>query len=629
MKKKLFICSILLASLFATGCKDDFADINTDPSQIQPDVRYLFTEALIKMDQGDYVMWFYNNSKFYLPWTQTTASTSGNTDALNTTGGTVFRQESQLIKVKSQVEALKAKVATLSGKEEASYTYIEAICNPMMIYVGLMGTDSYGSMAYTEAGKALFTDPPIITPKYENQQELYNIWLDELDYTISTLTNPVMFENEEVPQVSLGTQDFVYGGNVTKWLKFANSLKLKIAVRLLHADKAKALKIAEDVAKSSAGVMDGLADDFIWNPGSQFYHFGDNISFGGGGLNLVNFLVDNRDPRVRFLFDKNQFNSRITAEFINQGKKLPYYIDQYVNYSTNAEGKKIFNGWKSPGEPWVRYHGVPVDFQAKFDPAIIDAYYNANNFKITVGDKERQYEPISIYNEEMIRGEVSYEYPALPNESPVKDDTKQPFYAAYLSTAEVNLYLAEFKLLGANLPGSADSYFKKGVEMSVRLLDRLAGLNRIPYYAETSQGYTEYEGSIALKDEELTALLSQPAYQLTGTAAEQLEKVYIQEYIHFLYMPNDMFVTVLRSGVPKTGSAFLARVQFDKNDPNYVIPRRIMIPALNPTDQMYQIKQAAYQEQGFTDGSENPQVLATERLWYDKGAPSFGQGPNY
>ena len=40
--------------------------------------------------------------------------------------------------------------------------------------------------------------------------------------------------------------------------------------------------------------------------------------------------------------------------------------------------------------------------------------------------------------------------------------------------------------------------------------------------------------------------------------------------------------------------------------------------------------EAAFQQQGFTfcDGT-NPSLLNSERVWYDKGAPNFGEGPNY
>ena len=45
---------------------------------------------------------------------------------------------------------------------------------------------------------------------------------------------------------------------------------------------------------------------------------------------------------------------------------------------------------------------------------------------------------------------------------------------------------------------------------------------------------------------------------------------------------------------------------------------------------MRAIIEAAMHEQGFsfTDG-QNPDVLNAERVWYDKGAPNYGEGPNY
>ncbi len=49
-----------------------------------------------------------------------------------------------------------------------------------------------------------------------------------------------------------------------------------------------------------------------------------------------------------------------------------------------------------------------------------------------------------------------------------KDTEDNPLYEMTLSTAEMNLYLAEFKLLGANLPHTAAEYFKLGVEASAK-----------------------------------------------------------------------------------------------------------------------------------------------------------------
>ena len=62
--------------------------------------------------------------------------------------------------------------------------------------------------------------------------------------------------------------------------------------------------------------------------------------------------------------------------------------------------------------------------------------------------------------------------------------------------------------------------------------------------------------------------------------------------------------------------------------PNNAIPRRFEVPAPSPTDKMYQILLDSYRSQGFTPGSNQPgTLLNSERVWQDKGAPQFGEGP--
>ena len=62
-------------------------------------------------------------------------------------------------------------------------------------------------------------------------------------------------------------EDVVYGGNTAKWAKFANSLKLRIAVRLLAQNESKAKQIAADVASASCGYIDALDEDVRFNKG--------------------------------------------------------------------------------------------------------------------------------------------------------------------------------------------------------------------------------------------------------------------------------------------------------------------------------------------------------------------------
>lgn len=620
MRYKSFIAAALLGTslVAAPGCQDDFADTNTNQSAItKADVRYLFTQVLSEFEPSKYQQWFYNNLAYTLRWTQANVPDAGNTSSLNLMGAYEGSQ-SQVINVKLYTEEIKYTLSLMSEEERATYDNIVAMCNPLLVYLGIFGTDMYGSMAYSEAGKALHEE--ILTPAFETQESLFSTWLTQLDEAIEVLTS------DRPGQVKLDNQDFVYKGDTKLWAKFANSLKLKIAVRMLHTDKARALKIAEEVVKSKAGYMKSLEDDFFYCKGAQEYHFGDDVLDGQGkgigSKQLIEFLVNNKDPRVRFIFQKNDFNSMVVQAFLDQKVELPPYIKEVAEIKDNK-----FEGWKAPGEPWVRYFGSPIQTSARENAELNNAYFNYDKFKLkTAKGGNRQYYPLARMNREMLQGQKDYTFPDAPDVSARIDDQDRGWYGLHFSAAEVHLYLAELKLLGANLPGSAESYYKDAITLSVQEYDKLASLNHIPYYSDVHD--KDFEKPINLEAGEIDALLEQDAYKLTGSVKEQLEKVYIQQYIHFLLFPQDQFAQVRRSGVPMRGSKVLAWQNFTDDDSYFPIPRRWTINVPLESDLMYGIKKAAYEAQGFTTGTQDPGTLNTERVWYDKGAPNFGEGPN-
>lgn len=630
-KKNILIMMVILFVASFMGCRDDMAEINTNPGDVtKPDVRFLFTSALTSMKPLDYRQWFYDYN-YMLKWGQITAPTGGNGDRMNEQGvadgigGTVYR----VMRAAREIQYLVDEEMT--GEEQASYQYIKAMTYPILAYMAILDSDMYGSMAYSEAFRARYTNPPLLTPKYDSQEELFNILLEELGNATTVLTNPVMLDGHSISQVSLGKQDLIYNGDVKKWAQFANSLRLKIAVRLLHANKSKALKIAEDVMNSPAGILSGLNDDFIWNAGSKNYHFNDAVGGGTITKQLADFMVENKDPRIRSIFTKNSFNSMVVqayfdAQAINPNSpNVPSYIMEYVDYSEDAEGNKTFEGWKAPGEPWVRYFGVPSYINANLEEENREYFDPQGNlFKITLNGQTRNYYPLSTFNREILKGDYTFTFPDAPGAPVVEDKEPNAWYGLYFSTAEVYFYLVELKLLGANININTQQYFKDGVELSVRAYDKIAGLNSLPYYSEP---YDKVHGkAIKLENGEVEYLTSQPDYQLTGDYATDLEKVYIQQHIHFSYLPAEMFVTLRRSGVPKYNSEILPFVPFMDN---YVLPRRFNVSEPLKSDLMYEIILKAYQDQGYTMSTTDVNKLNSERVWYDKGAPQFGEGPNY
>lgn len=634
MKYKYLVAGLLLsASAFMGSCKDEFADINTNPTVVsKADPRYLFTQALANFDGHDYFEWYYDFTNMQ-KWSQTTVSSGGNDNLMNTmtNAGSLG---SRVYPVMNLVNELKYVVDTnLSGEEQAKYTYLKAICEPLMIYLAMLDSDMYGSMAYTEAYQARYGGT--LTPKYDTQSELFDLWEAQLKAAVETLASEVTLEGKAVSQQSLGNQDLIYKGDYTKWLKFANSLRLKLAARLINENLDRALNIVKEVSKYP--VMDGLEDDFFYNKGIDDRHFagGNSLNRVAGSMQLVNFLVDNLDPRVRFFFEKNDYNSVVVQAFLDKNQKMASFIEDKIEVE-EVDGKKVFKGWKAPGEPWVRYVGMPTVVDASLNemyPEYVDYYQglDGNLWKVSdlEGKGETTYVPYARLNQYMFDKKEIINFPVAPGAPKVQITDYYAWYGLYLSTAEVNLYLAEFKLLAQGkdigFAGSAESYLKKGAEFSVRAYDKLADLNKIPYYHVTFE-QDKFDKSIKLEETEVTNLLANSILTLDGTLVENLEKVYLQQYIHFVFSPADQFVMMRRSGCPMTNSTLYPMEALNPSVSAYPIPRRLQItePALD--DKMGDIKKAAYTEQGYSYGP-NPSTLNTERVWYDKKAPQFGEGP--
>lgn len=630
--KRLAIVLITLGIVVSACEKSNFAGINQDPSTIvEPDLVYLFTQSLQDMENNHYTQWFYDNSQYFLPWTQVTVGQGGSGIPQGNVSQMNLFQESgnrsshwyelmtPLYEIRHHIDS------ELSGREQVSYQKLKAVTYALQVYYGLRVTDVYGARPYTEAMQARYTNPPMLTPEWDTQQELFDTWIDELNSALDILASTPTYEGEDVSQVNLGEQDFIYGGDWNQWAKFMNSLKLRMAVRLLHQDREKALNIAETVVNDQFGPITEIADNFNWSADTQYYGpAATDVAFAHGAKKIVSFMRENRDPRLRFLFDKNDFNSMVIQGFYDAGKEedIPSYIQQYIESSV-VNGQRVFDGWKEPGEPWVRYFGGPVAPDSARSGSVAEEYFRTQNWQL----ESKTYEPKSMYKIELFGTNIDLTYPDVPDRT-VQNQQDHPYHNSLFSAAETNLYLAELKLLGANLPNSAEYYFQRGIQQSVETYDWMAKNNGILYYDEPYD--TEYGASVDLKAGEISQLLSEPAYTLSGSDQnEMLEKVYIQQFLHFIGKPTQVYVTALRSGVPKSSSHYLERVPFWDGGVEMTIPRRFGVDQPTQDNINYQNILDALEAQGFTPGSNNPQDLHNERIWYDEGAPDWGEGPNY
>jgi hypothetical protein len=109
-------------------------------------------------------------------------------------------------------------------------------------------TGMWGDIPFTEASKA---DEGNITPVYDRQQVIYDSLLKNL-----ADANTMMGASAGI---GLGSQDPIYGGDVAKWKKFANSLRARLGLDLIKVAPARAQ--TEVVAAINAGGFASNADN--------------------------------------------------------------------------------------------------------------------------------------------------------------------------------------------------------------------------------------------------------------------------------------------------------------------------------------------------------------------------------
>lgn len=638
MKQNIFkiFAAVVLASVVFSACnKSEYAKINTNPASIsEGNPSYLFTQGYLEFEPSSYLYWYYI-SKIVKNFDQVNGgSTSDTYNTMGELGGI----GSQWIAVKKYENDIKDVVSRYPEEDQPKYQHMTAILNVLANYLAVLDTDLYGSMPFSEAAQARYGGT--LTPKYDTQEEIFDTILKELDDDIDAFKNAT-------DQINPGSQDPMYGGNVSKWIKVANGVKLKVAVRLLHQNKSKALQIAQEVAASDANIMT-TADDFFFNRGMSSdngmgdyaFHFGNGVEgMGTANKTIVDFMKKNMDPRVFIIYAKNSFNSEVVQAFFDaqangETPEIPDYIMEDVIYSVDADGHKHFESWAEPGEPWVRIQGVPRGINISQLPEYLSGnnYFDSDKWKVKLNDSDKTYSPYSSQTERLVRGRCgSFTFPTVPGRTlqlaaNVGYNAGIPWYGMGITAGEMNLYLAELSLAGASLPKSAAQYFEAGVRASAAEYNTYATLNQIPYIDALHTSDIEDDATIAITDAMIDEMMSHSDYQLTGNHSDDLEKVYIQQYLHFMYQPTEQFVTARRGGIPKIGSAY---IPWNSSYDPTIIPRRLYQTQPNETDIMREAKIAAFQEQGFsfTTGDAGAK-LNTERVWYDKNAPQWGAGPN-
>jgi hypothetical protein len=305
MKKIFKYTSLLLVILLIASCQE-FLDVNDDPNNpvtVTPDLvlptAQVYTANV--MHQNRYInnlgnMLMYN-------WSQSDGF-AWYPDEFKYNVTSSFYQQ-----IFNYSYSNTLKQYQVLDQLESPYDYYRAIAKIMKAYHFQILVDMYGDIPYSEA----LLRSQEATPIYDDAKTIYEDLITELDTAI------VLIKNAEVP-AQPGDDDAIFGGDMDNWIKFANTVKLRILVRqssmagregYIKAEFEKINAEGSGYITSDVGVNPGYVQQEnkqspLWNT------FGKDV---GGTLTLNNkatcatdyilsFLTGLSDPRIDFLYEK-------------------------------------------------------------------------------------------------------------------------------------------------------------------------------------------------------------------------------------------------------------------------------------------------------------------------------------
>lgn len=474
--KHLVCFACLAATITLPACKKTFSDFgktNTDPtksSNMDPSSQLAFSELRFS---GDLSTQERTTAILLMPMMQQTGG------AYFTRYGALYIKNAPYMNVLWESgypnEILNIVDATTRSAKNPATPNLNAICRIVKVYLFARLTDIYGDIPYSQAGKA-YSDG-IIHPKYDAQKDIYDDFLKELAAAAKQLST----------SKDIVTQDIFYKGDVAKWKKFANSLRIRLALRLVKRDPERAK--AEILDAYAGGVFTSNADicltqhEDVQNSYSDLRGNSASVAFNQQSVlprvctTLLNQLKNTGDPRITPLI-------RVYKDLVSQPFNRVDVTDQV---RASAAG---LNGC------------IPGHY-------IYDDFLNTLTVKLSDGSS------VTVSNNEQ---KVQFANFMIRNNAPF-------FHMTY---AEVEFLLADASIrLGLTLGATAAVHYQNGVTAAMQQLSLFPGG---PTIATTDiQNY----------------LTNNPL-----TTGKELEMIDTQLWINFIMNGPESFASWRRTGFP-------------------------------------------------------------------------------
>ena len=575
MKKLQYIIGFFtLLSMTQLSCtKKELAKLNTDPDILAsaPPAGLFLSATLYTQNSFEY---YYDLNRFIFPISQIfTNSSKGVSSNTLTEGNTLqyryndFYSASTTNGVGNYLTDAERQFKKLTAAQQAARTSWIPIFHILKAYYAFYVSDVYGSVAYTQAFQA---KEGILQPTYNSQQELFDTLDLQLKAAVATLKTAAASSSE----TQLGSYDLYFGtkaDEITKWIKAANSLRLKIAMRLMKRDAAKMASIATEVLSDAVGVMASNDDNWLFTPNNSYTGGAagnwDPFSSGGGGKGIkgtIDFMWNNTDPRIHLLYKYNNYTQ--------------------ANINTAIAAGKLSAGTT---EPTRRYVGS----YASFDAANASANSRLQNTVSVNGSLTL--DTLSSIQDRLIS-------PGNKDSSGSNGTGSATFIL--ISYADVCLMRAELAARGVT-SDNTQTWYEAGITASIGMYDAIATQAKVTGWGYKAAGSTETTAYLASTD-------------VAYNSAKALEQITTQEYINYFLQPNEAWALVKRTGYPNA-STTLVYETFMVNGSTAPYPRRATINYPSESSDNYANQKAAIDAMA-ADADFGVPADNTGRVWWDK-----------
>lgn len=302
---------ILIALILSTSCSDSFFDVNenpNDPPVSTPGLTLPVAQNTFASLNGT-TMTYLGNMVMYNWATPSNWSANGqlfryqftnsfNNSVFTTPYGSIFKD-----------------LTYIQGYEDPTgavdYTAYKVIAQVIKGFQYQYLVDLYGDVPFTEANKRAENT----TPKYDDSETIYKSVIDSLTiYSEKALNLPEIAENPE-------SSDIIFGGNMEQWIRFANTIKLRMLIRLSNTGQDAYIKQQIDLINANG--MGYITEDVVANPNyskdtnkqSPFWNYAgyntsdaeqDRHDYTVASDYTIDYLTTTNDPRIGYLYSESE-----------------------------------------------------------------------------------------------------------------------------------------------------------------------------------------------------------------------------------------------------------------------------------------------------------------------------------